>query len=225
MRPLLIALFACFAIATPAHADDPATLTLTGAGSVAVPPDHATLSVGVETRDQSASDALGQNSEETAEAIATLIEAGVAEADIQTSGFSVSPVYARSSSDGNGVDGYQVSNRVSATIRDLDKVGSVLDQLVRDGANRINGINFGVTDNGAALDQARALAVADARHRAEVYAKAAGVSLGKIVLMREGGDVSGPMPMMMEARSSVPIQAGSTQIGASVTITWEISAP
>lgn len=225
MRLILVALFAFLAVTAPSHADDRGTLTLTGSGSVAIAPDIATVSVGNEARAEAAADALNVNSERTAQLIATLIEAGVAESDIRTSGFSVSPLYTRNSSlstGGDGIDGYQVSNQVSATIRDLTQVGPVLDRLVRDGANRIGGISFGVSDDSAARDEARALAVADARHRAEVYARAAGVSLGPIIEMREGGPVSAPMPMALEARSAVPIQAGSTQISAAITVTWAI---
>ena len=217
----------------PAQADErPATISLTGQGQVSATPDIATLYVGVDSREDTAAAALAANSEQAARVIETLKGAGVASKDIQTANFSVSPIYDNRKSQSTGrpeIDGYQVSNQVIARVRDLDGLGGLLDQLVGAGANRIGGISFGVEDDAEARDKARALAVEDARHKAGIYAAAAGVQLGPILSISEGGARVGPqdfgVAMRAESAMAAPVERGQATISAQVSIVWRIAQP
>jgi len=232
-RHTLAAAFAVLALtavaATPGLARDrgPA-ITVTGQGEATATPDMATVTVGAVSEADTAADALSQNSQQVSAAIDALKDAGVEARDIQTVGFSVSPRYvnSREGTDAPRIEGYRVSNSVIVRVRDLDRLGSLLDTLVKAGANDIGGIAFGVSDTDRYEDTARIAAIADARHKAEIYAKAAGVRLGKVRAIDEaGGGAPGPRPMMrmaaMEA-SSVPVERGEQTISASVRVVYEL---
>lgn len=229
MRALFVALML---IATPALADETPTMTLSGQGEVEVIPDMAMVSIGVETEGKTAGEALAANTEQAGAVIATLKEAGIEPRDLQTSNFSIQPVYADRKSYQDGaprIIGYRVFNQVSARVRALDDLGSILDKVVSTGANRINGVSFGVSEEGEARDLARTRAVEDAARKARLYAEAAGVTLGQILSITEVERGGGPRPMvMMEARAAaapVPIEAGSAAILSRVNITWQIDTP
>ena len=116
---------------------------------------------------------------------------------------------------------------VSATIRDLDGIGAVLDHVITAGGNQINGLRFGLTEREAAMDEARRLAVADARRKAELYAEAAGITLGPILSISEAGGRVTPQNEMMVARASggqVPVKGGELSVTATVSIVWEIGS-
>lgn len=207
----------------------PATLSVTGQGSVTRAPDMAEISVGVETAAERAAPAIAANGAAARKIIAAAKDAGVAEADIQTRNFSVRPRYEqrRASEPGAApkIAGYVVVNELSLTLRDMDGIGGALDRLLKAGANRINAIRFGLDDEAGALDEARRLAVADAKAKARVYAQAAGIELDDILSITEGGVAGPPPPMAAEMRlaaSAVPIESGATLVRASVTIVWEI---
>jgi uncharacterized protein YggE len=163
--------------------------------------------------------------------IAALKNAGVAEDDIQTSDFSVSPKYPPyqpNQTTAPRIVGYTVSNQVTAKVKNLAKLGAILDALVQAGSNQINGISFGLNEPKATLNEARKKAVADARARAELYAEAAGVCVGKVVQISESSAVV-PMPpmyrreaMAASADASVPIAAGQQVVTAHVSITFAI---
>ena len=213
--------------AAPALADDRARaqLTVTGQGEAHAAPDMATITVGAVSEAATAAEALEQNSAQVSAAIDALKAAGVEARDIQTNGFSVQPRYVndREANSAPRIDGYRVSNSVMVRVRQLDTVGSLLDTLVKAGANDIGGISFGISDADALQDEAR---VADARHKAELYAEAAGVKLGDIRAIDEsGGGFPGPQPVMrmkaMEA-APAPIEAGEQTISASVRVIYEI---
>ena len=226
----ILAFVATLALAAPALAQEaePATMGVTGIGEVSLAPDMATLRIGVETRADSAAAAVADNNEAAQAIIATVKENGVAAEDIQTANFSVSPVYDETSyqrPEGPRIVGYQATNQVVARVRNLDRLPGLLDATVGSGANRIDGLAFGLADDTAALDEARRLAVQDARRKAEVYADAAGVQLGTIRSISETG--GGPLPiydraMRAEAAASVPIERGQTTVTATVQIVWEI---
>ena len=216
--------------AAPALADDRARaqLTVTGQGEAHAAPDMATITVGAVSEAATAAEALEQNSAQVSAAIDALKAAGVEARDIQTNGFSVQPRYVndREANSAPRIDGYRVSNSVMVRVRQLDTVGSLLDTLVKAGANDIGGISFGISDADALQDEARVAAVADARHKAELYAEAAGVKLGDIRAIDEsGGGFPGPQPVMrmkaMEA-APAPIEAGEQTITASVRVVYEI---
>ena len=154
---------------------------------------------------------------------------GVPEKNIQTVNFSVSPQY---TGGGNNerpkLTGYQVSNDVSVLLEDVSKLGTALDALVTSGSNQMNGINFSIRDTAPMLAKARADAIADARTRAETYAKAAGVTLGPIQSISEGTAIQPPRPMYRvmamaaQADRSVPVAAGEESVAADVSVVWEI---
>lgn len=156
----------------------PQTITVVGEGKVTLEPDIANVTIGVETVNESVLDATAQNRDSLESVLNALREAGIAEVDLQTSGFSV---YAeRYGPEGPLADSdvrYRVSNNVSVTIRDLDSVGEILDAAIEAGANNIYGINFSLDDPGVAESDARALAVADAREKAEDIAGLAGLEI------------------------------------------------
>jgi len=208
----------------------PRLIAVSGLGEVKTRPDMATISTGVVSEAATAKEALAKNNAAMAAVIAALKNAGVAEDAIQTSDFSVSPKYPPyqpNQTTAPRIVGYTVSNQVTAKVKDLAKLGGILDTLVQSGSNQINGIAFGVDEPKAQLDEARKKAVADARARAELYAEAAGVSLGKVIQISESTAVMPPVPMYrreaaMAADSSVPIAAGTQMVSATVSITFEI---
>jgi uncharacterized protein YggE len=171
----------------PVIADSqPGAITVVGEGKVSLEPDIARVSIGVETVNESVLDATAQNREVLDSVLNALREAGIAEEDLQTSGFSV---YAeRYGPEGPLAESdvrYRVSNNVSVTIRDLENVGSILDAAIEAGANNIYGINFALEDPGVAEADARELAIADAREKAENIAELAGLEISGVSSVSE----------------------------------------
>ena len=223
-----LAMSASVISASAALADSPLrTITVTGDASIARAPDMATVTIGVTSTAETAAEALAANSKSMEAVIARLKESGVAAADLQTSGLSVSPNYNNNySSDTGAPQGFVAMNMVTVGIRDLTKLGGVVDAVVADGANTLNGISFGLIDPRPALDEARKAAVADARARAEVLAGAAGVSIGDLVSISEGyGYSGGPAPLFKAEAASVPVETGEVSYQATATVTWEIEKP
>ena len=224
-RVALIAAAALAALPADAGAPSPGLLTVSGQGEVKAAPDQAMLSAGVVSDAKTAAAALAANTRAMNAVFATLRNAAIADKDMQTSNFSVQPQYApTSSSDDQRIIGYQVSNDVSVTVEDLDRLGATLDALVASGAKSIGEIGFAIKDPGPLLAQARADAVADATAKAQVLAKAAGVTLGPITSIAEGGTERPLRIMAMTAneKAPVPIAAGEQSVSTDVTITWEI---
>ena len=229
MRNLGI-LLTVLALAFPAAAADfKATVSVTGEGQVDIAPDMATLTLGVVSEATSAKTALDQNSTQLAAVIARLKETGIADRDVQTSGLSLGPRYDYGNSNGAPkLVGYTATNMVSVRVRALDQLGGVLDSVVSDGANALNGLGFGLQDPGPATDEARRRAVADARHRAELYAQAAGVTLGAVLSIAEQGGGYQPMPMMRAEASyakggDVPVASGELNLSSTITVVYEIA--
>jgi hypothetical protein len=201
----------------------PHIITMSGHGETHGQPDTATLSAGVSVNAPTAAAALADANKDMQAVLAALKKLGVADRDIQTRNFSVNPQYANGNGQAPRVTGYQVSNQVEVRLAEIGKLGPALDALVAAGANQINGVNFSIHDPAPLLLEARNQAVADARGKAETFAKAAGVTLGSILSIGENGN-SGPRPMVFAAvrAASVPVALGEDTIGADVTITWEI---
>ena len=159
-----------------------------GEGSVSVTPDYAQITSGVTTRAKTVKEAADVNSKLMAAVSNALVESGVAQRDIQTSRFSVQPVYAPQEPRAEPkFVGYSVSNQVRVKIRQIDKVGEILDRLVTVGVTDIGNVEFLVSEPSKALDQARDTAIADARRKAEVYARASGVQLGRVASSSDAG--------------------------------------
>ena len=205
----------------------PRTLTVNGTGEVRAVPDQAPLSTGVVTQAATAAAALAANSRAMNAVFDTLKRAGIAEKNIQTSNFSVSPQYGNPKPGGaQRITGYQVSNTVTVTVIGLDKIGPAIDALVAAGSNQIDGPTFSLADPKPLLAKAREEAVKDATARAQTLAAAAGVTLGPIISISEGGgEYSPPQPlgrMMLAAKAPTPIASGEESVSASVSIAWEI---
>lgn len=207
------------------------TISVNGVGRVPTAPDTATVRAGVVTEATTAGDAVEQNSAAMKRVIAALREAGIAEKDLQTESFQVSPRYRPRRRDqpdsGPRIDGYNVTNRVRALVRDLEKLGTVLDALVREGSNQLDGVQFGVADPEPFHEEARKLAVADARRRAETLAAAGGVGVGPVHRIDElGASRPTPGPMLRQmatAEASVPIAEGEVVFEVNVRVVYDIA--
>ena len=227
MRAAVVILSLLALMPLPVTAQDIPSITVTGEGRVAVRPDMATIRLGVTTEARSAADALSANSADMARVLGFLGEAGIAEADIQTSGLRLNPRHEdyRNDSSAPRVIGFVATNEVTVRLRDLDRLGTVLDKVVGEGANRFDGLSFGLSDDAAALADARRRAVAEARTKAETYAGAAGVVLGPVraITDQSGGVAPMDMRLSMAAMESVPVAPGEVTVQASVTITWALA--
>lgn len=234
MLKTIAALFIVSALAAPAWAEDSKmvrTIQLAGHGEVRQAPDLAVVSTGVLTSAADAKAALAANTKAMSALLATIKTAGVEDKDVQTSNFSVQPQYDYGQNN-NGqppkLTGYQVSNMVTVTLRKIDSVGDVLDKMVSAGSNQVSGISFSIADPQAALDEARKAAMADALHKANVLSAAAGVKLGSIVSLSEGGGTVQPPIVMMRAKAApmdaapVPMAEGEQIVGADINVIWTI---
>ena len=210
------------------------TLSLTGQAEVKSTPDIAVISAGVVSDATTAREALTLNNKSMANVLQTIETSGVAKNDIQTSSFSVQPKYKYAQRVNNGeqdpprIVGYTVSNTVTVIVRELANLGQVLDAVVSSGVNQMNGLNFSIAEPAPLRNQARKLAVAEARERAELYAQAAGVSLGQILSISEEGGAHPPQPVSRNAAfesaaaAAVPVAQGQQSIQMQVNIVWQI---
>jgi uncharacterized protein len=204
--------------ATPATGT---TITVTGNGTVDATPDQASFDFGVTTNGATAAEALNRNSSQAQAIVDALEKSGVDASDIQTTQVSLWP---QTSTDGREITGYQASNSVQVTAA-LGKSGALVDAAVAAGANNVDGPNLDTADKSALYDQALKQALGDAKDKAQAIAAGAGLTLNSVVTLREGGDVSQPLPMfdMATAAKAVPIEAGTQHIQASVTVTYGAS--
>jgi uncharacterized protein YggE len=207
-------------------ADFPAAISVTGEAQISVPPDLAAIDAGVASDAKTAREASEANNAAMAKVLAALKGANIEDKDVQTSRLSLQPQYATNRSSGPpAVVGYRASNRVTVKIRDVSKVGTVIDVLVGAGANDVGNIAFSVSQASKLLDDARSQAIADARRKAEIYAKAAGVTLGSPMSISEAGV---PQPMFRAkmvagmAAAPTPIAQGEETLSISVAVTWAI---
>ena len=234
MNPLLplAALCAGVLLAAPASAesDFPPAISVTGEASISVPPDRAEIDAGVTTDARTAREASDANNGAMGKLIAALKGFGIDGKDMQTSRLSLQPQYSTPASNRPGqasIVGYRASNRVAIRLKDVAKVAGVIDTLVSAGANDIGNINFTVSNASKLLDDARDQAVADARRKAEIYAKAAGVTLGAPLSISEEG---APQPVFRAkmavpaamAGAPTPVAQGEDTLSVSVAMTWAI---
>ena len=205
-----------------------ARVIVVGEGSISTPPDYARIRSGVTTTAKTAKEAIDTNSKLMAAVTAALLDSGIAQKDIQTSEFSIQPVYASPTpSTEPRLSGYRVSNQVDVTIRQISKVGEILDRLVTAGATDAGNVEFLLSDPSKALDQAREAAVADARRKAELYARASGFSLGRVAFITENSEFAPPVApsgrLKSTAMSAVPIQPGEDTLHARITVGFDIA--
>lgn len=220
---------AALAAVSGAHAQQrppTARVVVSGEGSVSVAPDVAQIRSGVTTRGKTVREATEANSKIMAAILNALTESGIPQKDVRTAQFSIQPVYAaQEAGKEQKLVGYSVGNHVSARIKHIEKIGDVLDRLIAAGATDVWNVELLVSDPAKPLDQAREAAIADARRKAEIYAKAAGVALGRVVSIEEAGtSVPGPMRAMADrSAAAVPIAAGESMLRAAVTVAFEIA--
>ncbi len=207
------------------------SIEVTGEASVEATPDFARVTLGVTTTAKDAGEAMAANAKATNTLIATLKGEGVVPADIQTSSVSVSPTFSNpspGSSTQPTITGYNVGNMVTVTVRDLARLGALLDKAVGSGANAMYGVVFGENDPGALLDRARPLAVADAKRKADIYAAAAGANVGRLLeLSEQVGLPPAPLARRVYAAAAqaapTPIEAGQDRLTVTVTARFELT--
>ena len=203
---------------------------VSGEGSVSAAPDFARVTLGVTSTGKNAGQAMEANAK-AANALVSLIKAeGVAPADIQTSDVSISPMFSQPSAGQATVPtitGYSVSDNLTVIVREIPRLGALLDKAVTAGANSIYGIGFGHNNPSALLDKARPLAIADARRKAEIYASAGGARIGRLMVLTEE---AGPQPPVAFSRAyaagaaaPTPIEAGEDKLTVTVTARFELT--
>jgi uncharacterized protein len=216
---------------------------VTGMAKVAVPPDMAEVWIGVNTARPTALEAVGANNAAMTDLIDAIKKRGVAPRDIRTSRVSISPQYSQQAVDARPglppvmtepkVVGYEVSNTVQVTTRDLPKIGELLDAGVNAGSNQLQGIYFLIENREGVVATLRTKAFDDARAKAEVYAKQSGMTLGPVAQITEADpgwmpSPGGPGPMMMAAPAapgpSMPVNPGEQEVSLSVAVSYELKS-
>jgi uncharacterized protein YggE len=235
VKSALAAAAVILALASSASAqDNPPTLSANGAGVEHAAPDMAVVTLGVLSRAATAREALDANNADMEKVIQSVRGQAIADKDISTTGFSISPVYSRPPQPRPGeqpaeptIVAYQVSNQVRVVVRDIDKTGAVVDAAVSSGANQAGSINFDISDRQTLADKAIASAIADAKRKAEIMAEAAGVRLVRVLNVNANEGGGGPV-FRLEARAAspaadVPVMGGELSVSANAQISWEIA--
>lgn len=216
---------------SPAYAmpSDGTLLSVSASADAKRVPDVASISAGVVTQAADANAAMRANAVQMDKVMAAIRAAGIAERDIQTSGINLNPQYKYTDNVPPTITGYQASNTVSITVRDLSRLGKVLDTLVQQGANQINGPSFEVDKPDEAYDEARIGALKKAQARAQTYADSLGLKVRRIVSISEGGaGFPRPMPMvrMMSADAGMAketsVAPGETTLSVSIDVVFEL---
>lgn len=220
LRPLLLA--AAFALGaspmtsnaqtTPFVPTDGTLVSVSAQAEAKRKPDIATVSTGVVTRAEDANAAMRANADQMSKVVAAIKAAGVGDKDVQTSGISLNPTYQYVENQPPRITGYEAHNTVNVVIRDIGKMGRILDSLVAVGANQINGPAFDVEDKEEAYDEARRKAVEKAQARAEMYARTLGMKVRRIVSINEGGHMGPPVPMPMMRMQAMEAKAADTSV-------------
>jgi uncharacterized protein YggE len=226
LRLALVAIIFAGPLSAQAQSEQrPPAVTVTGEASISAVPDIAILRAGVTSQAKTAREAMTASARLMTAVLAALKESGVAENDMQTSRLRISLIR-ESNKSPSAIVAAEASSSLIVRVRDINKSADVLDKMIGAGANLVSGIDFAVSDASKLLDQARVEAVADARRKAEIYAKAAGVSLGRPLSISEDFS-SGPRIQMAPraaapAAMAMPIQAGEEKIGLTVSVSYEL---
>ena len=211
-------------------------VTVTGEGKVVAAPDNAVIRLGVSSQAKTARAASDANAKEMTVVLAAIKESGVADRDIQTTSLSLQPQYDPKQTGAARLTGFQVSNQVTVKIRDVGRLSAVLDRAIAAGANEMSGIEFVVSEQAKLLDQARASAIAvalaapcvgiaDARRKAELYANAAGMKVGRVMAIAEEGSAPSPhLYQPMRAGAAPAIAPGEQTLRAVVTVSYELTS-
>ena len=238
LAPLLLSLSLALGAAMTAHAQtvptavasDATLLNVSAQAEAHRVPDIATLSAGVVTQAVDGNTAMRENAVQMDKVMAAIKAAGIAERDIQTSGINLSPQYRYAENEPPKITGYQASNTVSLKVRDITKLGKVLDSLAAQGANQINGPSFEIDQPEPVYDEARLAALKKSQARAETYAKALGLRVRRIVSISEGNQGGfRPMPMMAmaagrsaKAEMDTAVSPGETTVSVNLDVVFEL---
>jgi uncharacterized protein YggE len=226
MRLCLSLLIAAATFAATPHAASAVErlISVTGEATVGVAPDTALIRLGVTSQAKAAREASEANARQMTGVLTVIREQGIADRDVQTSRLSVQPQYDPNKAGPARLLGFQVTNQVTIRVREIDKLPGILDRAIAAGANEMSGIEFIVSEQSKLLDQARDDAIIDARRKAELFAKAAGVKLGAVVSIAEEGSNPPPRPMMQAMRSAaVPVAPGEQMLRAAVNVSFELT--
>ncbi|MFN3835331.1 MAG: SIMPL domain-containing protein [Glycocaulis sp.] len=227
---LAIALLAGSHASAQEAAGNEGRLSLSATGEVRLTPDMASVTAGAVTRADTASEALAANARQMAGVFRALEQAGIARRDIQTSNLSVSPVYApydASRGSDQRIIGYEATNTVRVTVRDLDRLGRTIDVLVNAGANRLQGVSFAHSDPAEARDEARRRAVAELGRLRALYSEAAGIRTGRMLSLSESGGYQPYAGAFLRAEAvaadvSTEVAPGEITISVQVEAVWAI---
>lgn len=222
LRALAFALVLLPFTAPPGQAAD-RFVTVTGEATVAVAPDTAVIRVGVTSVGKTAREASDTNGKQMTAVLAAIKDAGIGARDIQTSRLSLQPQYDPNRSGTARLLGFQATNQITVNIRDIDKLAGIIDQAIAAGANEMSGLEFVVSEQSKLLDQARDDAIADARRKAERYAKAAAVKLGAVASISEEGSSTPPRLIQAMRAGAAPVAPGEQTLRAVVTVSYEIT--
>ncbi len=236
-KTLLLALSLALGTTMTAHAQnasagyalptDSTLLNVSAQAEASRVPDVASLSAGVVTQAADGNAAMRQNAEQMSRVMAAIKAAGIADKDVQTSGVNLNPQYKYGDGEAPKITGYQASNTVRLKVRDITRLGKVLDALAAQGANQINGPSFEIDQPEPVYDEARLDALKKAQARAETYAKSLGLRVRRIVSISESGGANRPMPVMMamsrgKAEMDTPVSPGETTVSVSLEVTFEL---
>ncbi|GLK56002.1 uncharacterized protein YggE [Methylopila capsulata] len=232
MRACAAALLALSLLPNAAFAQEtrqPPAVSVTGEGVVAATPDRAVVTSGVVTRAPTAGAALSANATAMTKVFAALKAAKIEDRDVATSALGLQPQYDYGDGRAPKLVAYEARNAVTIRVRELDRLGALLDQLVQAGSNQLESLVFDVSDADKRLDEARKAAIADARRKAELYAEAAGAKLGEVLSIDEsGGGAEAPIrPQAMRAKAMdaapTPVAAGEQELRVEVQVRWSIA--
>src|SRR5262249_27364054 len=185
-------------------------------------PDAAVIRLGVSSQDKTAREASESNAKQMTAVLAAIKDSGIADRDVQTSRLSLQPQYDPNKAGPPRLTGFQASNQVTVKIRDIDRLPGLVDRAIAAGANEMSGIEFVVSEQSKLLDHARDDAIADAHRKAELYAKAAGAKLGRVVAISEEGSTPPPRPMQAMRAAAVPVAPGEQTLRAVVTVSYDL---
>lgn len=213
----------------PAYGIAGTRLDISATGEVTRVPDLAIISAGVQTLRPTATAAIEENAARMERVRAALKRAGIDDRDIQTASINLNPEYRYVENQPPQLTGYRASNTLSVKFRDLKRTGAILDALVREGANQISGPSLTIDKPETAYDEARVKAIANGRARAELYARALGMRVVRLLSVSEGGSVHVPPPMpyamgaaRMEKAADTKIDPGTQDLQVNVAMSFEL---
>jgi uncharacterized protein YggE len=202
------------------------TISVTGEGKASAAPNMATVDAGVVAEDPDVGKALTRSTEKMTRVLGVIGNAGIAPDNVQTTGFTVEPVRVFRTRQPSRIAGYRVRQRVRVWVRDLGKVGGLLGRLVQAGSNEVGRVTFGVQNPTRLANEARRGAVANAYHRADVYARSAGVRVGRVLTISEQPISTRPIPVYGRASAAapvnVPVATGRYEVRSTVHVVYAL---